>query len=192
MIYIIDNYDSFTYNLVQLIGCSTSDIRVERNDMFSPEQIAAIKPDGIVISPGPGRPINAGVCNSVVRELGSWVPILGICLGHQVIGEVYGAEVTHAPTLMHGKTSVVHHTGNPLFQDVPDQFEATRYHSLVLDPESIPDCLNVTATTADGVIMGVQHISHPVEGVQFHPESIMTREGPQLIKNWLKHLGIGS
>ncbi len=192
MIFILDNYDSFTYNLAQLIGCSTPSIRVERNDTLSPEQIAAIKPHGIVISPGPGRPKDAGVCNSVVEELGSRIPILGICLGHQVIGEVYGAEVTHAPTLMHGKTSMVHHTGQQLFQDVPDLFEATRYHSLVLNPESIPDCLEVTATTVDGVIMGVQHTSHPVEGVQFHPESIMTRDGPQLIINWLKRLGIQS
>ena len=192
MIFVIDNYDSFTYNLVQLIGCTTEAIRVERNDAITTSQIRAMSPDGIVISPGPGRPADAGICNEVVAELGHEIPILGICLGHQIIGEVYGANVTYAPTLMHGKTSVIHHNGNDLFKDVPEQFEATRYHSLVLHPESIPDCLEITASTSDNIIMGVRHIDYPVEGVQFHPESIMTRDGRTLLNNWLTHLGLRS
>lgn len=190
MILVIDNYDSFTYNLVQLLGCSTDAIRVERNDALTPAEIGAMNLDGIVISPGPGRPADAGICNDVVTELGTSIPILGICLGHQIIGEVHGATVTYAPTLMHGKTSMIRHNGNDLFSDVPDLFEATRYHSLVLHPESIPDCLEVTASTLDGVVMGVRHIRHPIEGVQFHPESIMTRDGCTLLNNWLKHIGL--
>jgi len=190
LILVIDNYDSFTYNLVQLLGCSTDAIRVERNDALTPAEIGAMNLDGIVISPGPGRPADAGICNDVVTELGTSIPILGICLGHQIIGEVHGATVTYAPTLMHGKTSMIRHNGNDLFSDVPDLFEATRYHSLVLHPESIPDCLEVTASTLDGVVMGVRHIRHPIEGVQFHPESIMTRDGCTLLNNWLKHIGL--
>lgn len=188
MIFVLDNYDSFTYNLVQLIGCSTDEIRVERNDALMPSEISTLCPDGIVLSPGPGRPADAGICTAVVSELASKIPILGICLGHQAIGEVYGAEVTYAPSLMHGKTSMIHHYGTPLFRGMPDTFEATRYHSLVLAPESIPDCLEVTALTRSGVIMGVRHVKYPVEGVQFHPESIMTRDGHMLISNWLKRL----
>jgi len=175
---------------VQLLGCSTDAIRVERNDALTPAEIGAMNLDGIVISPGPGRPADAGICNDVVTELGTSIPILGICLGHQIIGEVHGATVTYAPTLMHGKTSMIRHNGNDLFSDVPDLFEATRYHSLVLHPESIPDCLEVTASTLDGVVMGVRHIRHPIEGVQFHPESIMTRDGCTLLNNWLKHIGL--
>ena len=190
MILVLDNYDSFTYNLVQLIGCTTPAIRVVRNDVLAPSEIDAMSLKGIVISPGPGRPSDAGICNMVVSELGSRIPILGICLGHQIIGEVYGAEVTYAPTLMHGKTSAVHHNGSDLFEGVPHLFEATRYHSLVLNPQSIPSCLNVTASTPDGVIMGVRHTSHPVEGVQFHPESVMTRDGTILINNWLNRIGV--
>lgn len=192
LILVVDNYDSFTYNLVQLIGCTTGDLRVERNDVLTTKEIRALHPDGIVISPGPGRPADAGICRKVVAELGNRIPILGICLGHQVIGEVYGAEVTYAPSLMHGKTSTICHYGHPLFHDVPEQFEATRYHSLVLHPESIPNCLEVTASTPDGVIMGVQHTSNPVEGVQFHPESVMTHEGSTLVNNWLARLGLKS
>ena len=190
MILVLDNYDSFTYNLVQLIGCTTPAIRVVRNDVLAPSEIDAMSLKGIVVSPGPGRPSDAGICNMVVSELGSRIPILGICLGHQIIGEVYGAEVTYAPTLMHGKTSAVHHNGSDLFEGVPHLFEATRYHSLVLNPQSIPSCLNVTASTTDGVIMGVRHTSHPVEGVQFHPESVMTRDGTILINNWLNRIGV--
>ena len=177
---------------MQLIGCTTPAIRVVRNDVLTPSEIDAMSLKGIVISPGPGRPSDAGICNMVVSELGSRIPILGICLGHQIIGEVYGAEVTYAPTLMHGKTSAVHHNGSDLFEGVPHLFEATRYHSLVLNPRSIPSCLNVTASTPDGVIMGVRHNSHPVEGVQFHPESVMTRNGSVLINNWLNRIGVES
>ena len=190
MILVLDNYDSFTYNLVQLIGCTTPAIRVVRNDVLAPSEIDAMSLKGIVISPGPGRPSDAGICNVVVSELGNRIPILGICLGHQIIGEVYGAEVAYAPTLMHGKTSAVHHNGSSLFEGVPPSFEATRYHSLVLNPQSIPSCLNVTASTPDGVIMGVRHKTHPVEGVQFHPESVMTRNGSILINNWLNRIGV--
>ncbi len=192
MILVIDNYDSFTYNLVQLIGCTTEDICVERNDAITIAGIRAMGPDGIVISPGPGRPKDAGICNEVVGELGQETPILGICLGHQIIGEVYGAEVIHAPALMHGKTCMVRHSGQELFKDIPDPFEATRYHSLVLQPDSIPDCLEVTASTSDDIVMGVRHVDDPVEGVQFHPESIMTRDGQTLLNNWLSRLGFRS
>ncbi len=191
MILVIDNYDSFTYNLVQLIGCTTGKIRVERNDALTPDEVYDMNPDGIVISPGPGRPADAGICSEVVTYLGMKIPILGICLGHQVIGEVFGATVTYAPSLMHGKTSMIQHHASELFHGIPDLFEATRYHSLVLDPESIPDCLRVTATTQDGVIMGVRHASFPIEGVQFHPESIMTSEGAKLLSNWLESLKLG-
>ncbi len=191
MILVIDNYDSFTYNLVQLIGCTTGKIRVERNDALSPDEVYDMNPDGIVISPGPGRPADAGICSEVVTYLGMKIPILGICLGHQVIGEVFGATVTYAPSLMHGKTSMIQHHASELFHGIPDLFEATRYHSLVLDPESIPDCLRVTATAQDGVIMGVRHASFPIEGVQFHPESIMTSDGAKLLSNWLESLKLG-
>ena len=192
MILVIDNYDSFTYNLVQLIGCSTEAIRVERNDALSTKEIERLKPDGIVISPGPGRPSDSGICCDLVTELGDQIPTLGICLGHQIIGEIYGAVVTYAPSLMHGKTSRIQHDGQQLFDGVPNLFEATRYHSLVLDPNSIPDCLEVTATTLDGVIMGIRHMNEPVEGVQFHPESISTVDGHKLIRNWLNRLGLAS
>ncbi|MCY4171967.1 MAG: aminodeoxychorismate/anthranilate synthase component II [Bacteroidetes bacterium] len=192
MILVIDNYDSFTYNLVQLIGRTTDKICVERNDALTSQDVDAKNPDGIVISPGPGRPKDSGICNEVVAKLGMNIPILGICLGHQVIGEVFGASVTYAPSLMHGKTSMIHHNASTLFDGIPDPFEATRYHSLVLQPESIPTCLEVTATTQDGVIMGVRHLSFPIEGVQFHPESIMTGEGSKLLSNWLKRLNLDS
>lgn len=190
MIFVIDNYDSFTYNLVQLIGCTTDAIRVERNDALTADEIRTLNPDGIVISPGPGRPADAGICNQAVAQLGMTIPILGICLGHQIIGEVFGAQVTYAPSLMHGKTSMVKHHGGDLFKGVPDVFEATRYHSLVLDPDSIPDSLEVTATTYEGVVMGVRHHTYPIEGVQFHPESIMTGVGSKLLSNWLAKIGV--
>jgi len=190
LIFVIDNYDSFTYNLVQLIGCTTDAIRVERNDALTADEIRTLNPDGIVISPGPGRPADAGICNQAVAQLGMTIPILGICLGHQIIGEVFGAQVTYAPSLMHGKTSMVKHHGGDLFKGVPDVFEATRYHSLVLDPDSIPDSLEVTATTYEGVVMGVRHHTYPIEGVQFHPESIMTGVGSTLLSNWLAKIGV--
>lgn len=187
MILIIDNYDSFTYNLVHLVSGS-SDVRVVRNDEITPDDIGALAPRGILISPGPGRPADAGVTNDVIRRFSGEIPVLGVCLGHQAIGEVFGGRITYAPSLMHGKTSRVEHEADPLFEGVPSPFIATRYHSLVIDPESLPDCLYVTARTADDVIMGVRHHEHNVSGIQFHPESLLTTEGPKMIRNWLASL----
>jgi anthranilate synthase component 2 len=185
MILIIDNYDSFTFNLVHIVGSVTDDYKVVRNDALTTEEIKKLNPAKILISPGPGRPENAGVTEEVIRELGSVIPILGVCLGHQAIGQVFGAEVVHAPTLMHGKTSIIEHDGKTVFCDVEDSFTATRYHSLTLDPDSIPENLEVSAKTPDGVIMGVRHKTYPIEGIQFHPESILTIEGPKIVINWL-------
>ena len=185
MVLIIENYDSFTYNLVHIVAGVTDEYNVVRNDAISIEEIRELKPDRILISPGPGRPADAGITEEIIREFGREIPVLGVCLGHQAIGEVFGAEVVHAPSLMHGKTSEVEHDSGSIFKDVPKTFTATRYHSLVLKPESIPDELLVTSKTADGVIMGVRHKEFPVEGIQFHPESILTTEGPKIIKNWL-------
>lgn len=185
MILIIDNYDSFTYNLVHIIATETDDYKVIRNDAMSVKQIAELKPAKILISPGPGRPADAGVTEALIRDLGMEIPILGVCLGHQAIGEVFGAEVVHAPTLMHGKTSEIFHDGRSVFEGIGDAFIATRYHSLVLEPNSIPEVLDITAKTKNGVIMGVRHKSYPIEGIQFHPESILTTEGPKIVKNWL-------
>lgn len=187
MILIIDNYDSFTYNLVHIVAGVTDDYRVIRNDDMTIMEIRTLKPDKILISPGPGRPEDAGVSEQVISDLGPEIPLLGVCLGHQAIGQVYGARVVHAPSLMHGKTSEVYHDGQSIYEDVPDGFTATRYHSLALDPNSVPeDQLEVTSTTKDGVIMGVRHRVYPVEGIQFHPESILTVEGPKIVRNWLK------
>ena len=185
MVLIIDNYDSFTYNLVHLIAAHTSDYKVVRNDAVSLHEVKVMDPDRILISPGPGRPENAGITEDVVRQFGKTTPILGVCLGHQAIGRVYGAEVIHAPTLMHGKTSEIRHDGRGVFHNLPETFPATRYHSLVLDPATIPDELVKTAHTPDGVLMGLRHKKHPVEGIQFHPESILTETGPAMIQNWL-------
>ena len=185
MILVVDNYDSFTYNLVHLVAMETDDVRVVRNDAVTVADVAAMAPDGILISPGPGRPADAGVSEALVRELGPTVPILGVCLGHQAIGEVYGGRVVHAEQLMHGKTSLIRHAGAGVFDGLEADFVATRYHSLVVDRASLPDDLEVTAETADGVIMGLRHRAHPVEGVQFHPESILTTEGPRLVRNWV-------
>lgn len=185
MVLIIDNYDSFTYNLVHLIAVETDHYKVIRNDAMSIEEIKALNPTKILISPGPGRPHEAGITEEVIKELGDNIPILGVCLGHQAIGEVFGAKVVHAPTLMHGKVSKVEHDGLSIFKDVEENFMATRYHSLVLDPETIPDELEVTARTG-AIVMGVRHRSKPIEGIQFHPESILTTEGPKMISNWLK------
>ena len=185
MILIIDNYDSFTYNLVNLVAQYDEDYRVIRNDELTVEEIKALNPSKILISPGPGRPIDAGVTEDVIRELGKETPILGVCLGHQAIGEVFGADVVHAPSLMHGKVSKIQHDGKSVFENVDADFIATRYHSLVLDPDTISDELEVTAKT-DDVIMGVRHKKYPIEGIQFHPESILTTEGPKIITNWLK------
>ncbi len=186
MILIIDNYDSFTYNLVHIVGSVTDDYMVVRNDAITIDEIRELKPDKILISPGPGRPEDAGITEQVIRELGPEFPILGVCLGHQAIGQVFGAKVVHAPSLMHGKTSLIQHDGKSVFQDVEDDFVATRYHSLALEPASVPAELEVSAQTADGVIMGVRHRQFPIEGIQFHPESILTTEGPKIVKNWLR------
>lgn len=185
MVLIIDNYDSFTYNLVHLIAAETDDYKVIRNDAMNIDEIKTLNPSKILISPGPGRPNEAGITEKVIQEFGEHIPILGVCLGHQAIGEVFGAKVVHAPTLMHGKVSDVAHDGKSIFENVEDNFTATRYHSLVLDPETIPDELEVTARTSD-VVMGVRHRTKPIEGIQFHPESILTTEGPKMISNWLK------
>jgi anthranilate synthase component 2 len=189
MILIVDNYDSFTYNLVQLVALDTADYRVVRNDKITVEEAAALAPDGILISPGPGRPESAGICVDLIRRLGSRTPILGVCLGHQAIGYAFGGRIIHAPVLMHGKTSAVHHDGRGLFAQIPSPMEATRYHSLVVDPAAVPDELLVTATTEDGTIMALRHREWAIDGIQFHPESVLTSQGPRLIRNWLASLG---
>ena len=195
MILVIDNYDSFTYNLVQYLGelgaeiPVAQDIQVYRNDQISLDQIRDLKPDGIVISPGPGRPEDAGISLDLIEHLGTEFPILGVCLGHQSIGQVFGGTVTSAPELMHGKTSLVHHTGVGVFAGLENPFLATRYHSLVIDCQTCPDVLEVTAWVEDGTIMGVRHRNYPhIEGVQFHPESILTNAGKALLRNFLNSL----
>jgi len=185
MILIIDNYDSFTYNLLQLVAIHTPDVRVVRNDAMSADAIMRMKPDRILLSPGPGRPENAGICVDLIRTAGMTIPILGVCLGHQAIGYAFGGTITYAARLMHGKTSHILHEAKGLFRDIPMPFEATRYHSLVISPENIPPQLHITATTAEGVIMGVRHRDFPIEGIQFHPESVLTQVGPQIIANWI-------
>jgi len=182
---VIDNYDSFTYNLVQVIGGLGAEPIVHRNDAIDVPGVAAIAPDGIVISPGPGTPADAGVSMAVIEAFGRQVPLLGVCLGHQCIGEVFGGRVVRAERVMHGKTSWVRHRGVGVLAGLPDPFEATRYHSLVVEPATLPDVLEVTAETEDGVIMGLRHRCWPVEGVQFHPESVLTVDGPHLIANFL-------
>jgi anthranilate synthase/aminodeoxychorismate synthase-like glutamine amidotransferase len=182
---VIDNYDSFVYNLVQELGELGAEPVVHRNDAIDIEGIRAASPDAILISPGPGRPEDAGITMTVISELAGEFPILGVCLGHQAIGQVYGGEVVAAPTLMHGKTSSVHHDGRGLFAGLPEPFVATRYHSLVVEPATVPDVLEVSASTGDGVIMGLRHRTLAVEGVQFHPESLLTPSGPALLSNFL-------
>ena len=182
---VIDNYDSFVYNLVQELGELGAEPVVHRNDAIDVDGIRAAAPDAVLISPGPGRPEDAGVSLAVIAELAGEIPILGVCLGHQAIGQAYGGEVVRAPTLMHGKTSAIHHDGRGVFAGLPDPFVATRYHSLVVEPSSVPDVLEVTARTVDGVIMGLRHRTLAVEGVQFHPESLLTPEGPSLLANFL-------
>ena len=186
MILIIDNYDSFTYNLVHLVAAETDDYKVVRNDALTLADIEEMAPDKILISPGPGRPKDAGLTEEIIEKFGGQTPILGVCLGHQAIGEVFGAQVVYAPSLMHGKTSEVFHDGHSVFDGISEGFTATRYHSLALDPDTVPDVLEVTARTEDGVIMGVRHKSKPIEGIQFHPESILTVEGPKIIQNWIR------
>jgi len=182
---VIDNYDSFVYNLVQELGELGADPVVHRNDTIDVAAIREAAPDLILISPGPGRPEDAGVSLAVITELAGVIPILGVCLGHQAIGQAFGGDVVQAPTLMHGKTSAIHHDGRGVFAGLPDPFTATRYHSLVVEPSTVPEELEVTARTSDGVIMGLRHRSLAVEGVQFHPESLLTPEGPPLLSNFL-------
>lgn len=182
---VIDNYDSFVYNLVQELGELGANPVVLRNDAITVAEIAADLPDLIVISPGPGRPASAGISRDIISELTGHLPILGVCLGHQCIGEVFGGEVVKAPTLMHGKSSAIEHDGKGLFAGVPSPMIANRYHSLVVDPASVPDVLEVSARTADGIIMGLKHRSAPTFGLQFHPESILSPDGPKLLENFL-------
>ncbi len=184
MLLMIDNYDSFTYNLVQYLGEIGQEVEVYRNDVVSLDEIDHIDPDHIVISPGPCTPNEAGISVALVEEFGVEIPILGVCLGHQSIAQAYGGTIIHAQQLMHGKVSPIHHNGEGLFYDLPDPFTATRYHSLAVEGESLPDCLEVTAWTQDGEIMGLRHLDYPVEGVQFHPESIMTPNGHNLLANF--------
>lgn len=195
MIVVIDNYDSFTYNLVQYLGELAADypiaqpIQVFRNDQITVDEIAALNPDGILISPGPGRPEDAGISPQVIRELGPKIPLLGVCLGHQGIGQVFGGTVTAAPELMHGKTSPIHHANVGVFEGLEMPFQATRYHSLVIDRASCPEVLEITAWVEDGTIMGVRHRQYPhLQGVQFHPESVLTHAGKPLLSNFLKTL----
>jgi len=186
MILVIDNYDSFTYNLVQQMGELGGDLHVVRNDQITLGEIAALGPSHIVISPGPGDPDDGGVSLDVIRELGATVPILGVCLGHQCIGQAYGGIVARAGRLMHGKTSMVYHKGDALFTGLPSPFEATRYHSLIVEEASLPDSLAVIAFTDAGEIMGLRHKTHPVVGVQFHPESFLTAYGPRILRNFME------
>ena len=185
-ILLIDNYDSFTYNLVQYFGVLGCTIAVKRNDEITVTEARAIAPDRICISPGPGRPEDAGISNEMIRELGREIPVLGVCLGHQCIGAVFGGEVVSAPRLMHGKTSPVRHNNSGVFDDLPNPFEATRYHSLIVRRESLPECLEVTADTTEDEIMGLRHREYPIHGVQFHPESVLTADGMALLRNFLK------
>ncbi len=185
MILLIDNYDSFTYNLLHYLGELGADVRVERNDALSADAALALKPDGIVISPGPCDPDKAGISLDLVDKATGKVPLFGVCLGHQAIGQAFGGKVIRAPECMHGKLSPIRHKGAGVFAGVADGFEATRYHSLVVEKDSLPDCLTITAETDDGLIMGLQHRDHPVHGVQFHPESIASQYGHMLLKNFL-------
>jgi anthranilate synthase/aminodeoxychorismate synthase-like glutamine amidotransferase len=186
MILVLDNYDSFTYNLVQYFGELGADLHVVRNDQISVDEIAKLGPERIVVSPGPCTPHEAGISCEVIKNFGEKLPILGVCLGHQCIGEVYGGEVVRADRLMHGKTSPILHTGTGVFAGLPSPFEATRYHSLIVKRDTLPDVLEITAETAEGEIMGLQHKTLPVHGVQFHPESILTTEGKRLLRNFLE------
>ena len=185
MILVVDNYDSFTFNLVQFLGELGAEMAVRRNDEITIEDVHALQPERIVISPGPCTPSEAGICVDLIRDMAGRVPILGVCLGHQSIGEAFGGRVIRAPYLMHGKTSRIRHDGRTVFEGLAQNFVATRYHSLVVERESLPDELEVSAWTGDGIIMGIRHKSHPVEGVQFHPESILTEAGKLLLGNFL-------
>jgi len=186
MILVIDNYDSFTYNLVQYLGELGAEPEVHRNDQITVEEIARLAPERIVISPGPKTPTEAGICLDVIQKFSGKVPILGVCLGHQAIGQAFGGKVIRAPELMHGKTSPISHDGRTIFANLPNPFLATRYHSLIVERSTLPDCLEISATTPDGLIMGLRHKKMKVEGVQFHPESVLTEAGKQLLANFLK------
>jgi glutamine amidotransferase of anthranilate synthase or aminodeoxychorismate synthase len=195
LIIVIDNYDSFTYNIVQYLGelgqelPIAAEVQVFRNDRISLEEIRQMKPDAVVISPGPGRPEDAGISLELIRELGPTLPILGVCLGHQSIGQVFGGNIISAPELMHGKTSPIHHTGVGVFQNLESPLIATRYHSLVIERETCPDILEITGWVEDGTIMGVRHRDYPhIQGVQFHPESVLTQNGKQLLRNFLERI----
>jgi anthranilate synthase component II len=189
MLLMIDNYDSFTYNLVQYLGELGEDVRVVRNDAITLEEVAGLAPERIVVSPGPCTPNEAGISVPLIREFAGRVPILGVCLGHQSIGQAFGARIGHALTLMHGKVSTIRHRGAGVFRNLPEGFSATRYHSLAIERESLPECLEITAETDDGEIMGVRHREFAVEGVQFHPESVLTEHGHALLKNFLESRG---
>jgi para-aminobenzoate synthetase component II len=186
MILVIDNYDSFTYNLVQYLGELGAELTVRRNDQITVTEIESLAPERIVISPGPKTPSEAGICLDVIKTFSGRVPILGVCLGHQAIGQAFGGRVIRAPELMHGKTSLVTHDGKTIFSGLPSPFSATRYHSLIVERESLPACLEISATAPDGLIMGLRHRTMRVEGVQFHPESILTEVGKDLLANFLK------
>lgn len=186
MILMVDNYDSFTYNLVQYLGALGADMKVYRNDKITIEKIKRLRPKKIVISPGPGRPEGAGISCKVIKEFAGKIPILGVCLGHQCLGFVYGGRIVSAKKLMHGKTSMIYHNKKDIFRGIPDPFEATRYHSLIVERKSLPLCLEITAWTKDSEIMGLKHRQHPLWGVQFHPESILTKAGKDILANFLK------
>lgn len=186
MLLLIDNYDSFTYNLFHYLGELGEDVRVARNDQIGVDEALSFKPHSIVISPGPCDPDRAGICLDLITKAAGKVPLLGVCLGHQCIGQAYGGTIIRAPLPMHGKLSRIHHTGKSVFEGLEDGFEATRYHSLVVDRKTLPDALEITAETDDGIIMGLQHKTHPVHGVQFHPESIASENGHALLKNFLR------
>ncbi|MFC1606800.1 anthranilate synthase component II [Candidatus Latescibacterota bacterium] len=186
MIVMIDNYDSFTYNLVQYLGELGADLQVYRNDKITVEEVGRMKPEKIVVSPGPCTPNEAGISVALIQKYSGNIPILGVCLGHQSVGQAFGGKVVRAPELVHGKTSPVSHDGRTIFAGLSNPFTATRYHSLIIEKESLPECFEVSAWTDDGIIMGIRHKEHPTEGVQFHPESILTDEGKQLLGNFLK------
>jgi 4-amino-4-deoxychorismate synthase (2-amino-4-deoxychorismate-forming) component II len=186
MILMIDNYDSFTYNLVQYLSELGEEVRVFRNDQITLDEIRRLHPSKIVISPGPCTPNEAGISLELIKEFTGKIPILGVCLGHQAIGQAFGGKIVRAPRIMHGKTSPIHHDQKTIFSGLSNPFEATRYHSLVIEPQSVPDCLEISARTQEGEIMGIRHKEYPIEGVQFHPESILTVEGKKLLKNFLE------
>ena len=189
MLLLIDNYDSFTYNLYQYLGELGAETRVVRNDELTVAEVLALRPASVVISPGPGNPDEAGISLELIRALPAEVPLLGVCLGHQALGQAFGGRIVRAPRIMHGKTSAIHHDGRGIFAGLPQPFTATRYHSLVIAEDSVPDCLEISARTEDGVIMAVRHRSLPLEGVQFHPESILTNAGKDLLRNFLAGSG---